>query len=257
MLVGTCWKRSQFVLTANFRSFSLIGLQIGSPSRFTITAGVLLKKIVGGSALMPSTFFGTIWLLSTLARTRSSAITRSSSGIDLLDRRDDLAHLLLRQGLEVGLDDPQVLEAHEPVGERHAGVGLELDRARAPACCRTLSRYDTALNATMCFWLFQLDDLRLVDEDAAAARQGVHARPAAVDRRRRRRGRASTVAVVCVAGCVVGAGAAGRRRRRLGLRRPACGHGRAPRAASPAPARPSADDDGDGTFCALSCDASA
>ena len=53
VLVGTCWNRSQFVLTANFRSFSLIGLQIGSPSRFTITAGVLLKKIVGGSALMP------------------------------------------------------------------------------------------------------------------------------------------------------------------------------------------------------------
>ena len=58
MFVGACWNRSQFVLTANFRSFSLIGLQIGSPSRFMITAGVVLKKIVGGSAFTPSTFFG-------------------------------------------------------------------------------------------------------------------------------------------------------------------------------------------------------
>jgi len=47
-----------------------IGLQIGSASMFTITAGVLLKKITGGSALTPSTFFGRIWLLSTCASTR-------------------------------------------------------------------------------------------------------------------------------------------------------------------------------------------
>src|SRR5262245_38258413 len=30
---GSCSKRSQFVLTAYFKSFPLIGLQIGSPSR--------------------------------------------------------------------------------------------------------------------------------------------------------------------------------------------------------------------------------
>src|SRR4029453_3467665 len=83
VLLGPYWNRSQFVLTAYFRSFSLIGLQIGSPSIFMITAGDLLKKIVGGSALMPSTFFETIWLLSIFARTRSSAITFSSSGIPL------------------------------------------------------------------------------------------------------------------------------------------------------------------------------
>src|SRR5262245_40901061 len=77
------WNRSQFVLTANFRLLSLIVLQIGSPSMLTITAGVLLKKIGGGSAFTPSTFFGTIWLLSRFASTRSSAITRSSSGSDL------------------------------------------------------------------------------------------------------------------------------------------------------------------------------
>src|SRR4029079_7168641 len=43
VFVGSCWKRSQLVLTAYFRSLSLIGLQIGSPSRLTMTAGVLLK----------------------------------------------------------------------------------------------------------------------------------------------------------------------------------------------------------------------
>ena len=48
----------------------------------TSTAGVWLKKIVGGSALRPSTFFGMIWLVSILASTRSRAITRSSSGSD-------------------------------------------------------------------------------------------------------------------------------------------------------------------------------
>ena len=58
VLVGTCWNRSQLVLTANFRSFSLIGLQIGSPSRFMITAGDVLKKIAGGSDFTPSTFLG-------------------------------------------------------------------------------------------------------------------------------------------------------------------------------------------------------
>ena len=35
---------------------------------FTSTAGVLLKKIGGGSAFTPSTFFGMIWLLSTVGQ---------------------------------------------------------------------------------------------------------------------------------------------------------------------------------------------
>src|SRR6476659_8278538 len=42
VFVGPCWKRSQFVLIAYLRSLSLIGLQIGSPSMFTSTAGVVL-----------------------------------------------------------------------------------------------------------------------------------------------------------------------------------------------------------------------
>ena len=72
------------MLTAYFRSVPVIGLQIGSPSIFTITAGVLLKNTTGGSAFTPSTFFGMIWLLSTLASTRSSAITRACCGISLV-----------------------------------------------------------------------------------------------------------------------------------------------------------------------------
>ena len=70
------------MLTADFRSFCAIGAQTGSPSRLTSTAGVLLKKTGGGSAFTPSMFLGMIWLVSMLARTRSSAITRSSSGTD-------------------------------------------------------------------------------------------------------------------------------------------------------------------------------
>src|SRR5262245_19811466 len=50
--------RSQLVFTANRKSLSEIGLQIGSPSMFTRTADRSLKKIGGGSALMPSRFFG-------------------------------------------------------------------------------------------------------------------------------------------------------------------------------------------------------
>jgi hypothetical protein len=72
------------VFTANFRSFFSIGLQIGSPSKLTSTAGVWLKKIFGGSALRPGTSFGLIVLLSTNARTRSSAMMRSFSGIALV-----------------------------------------------------------------------------------------------------------------------------------------------------------------------------
>ena len=71
------------MLTANLRSFSLIGLQIGSPSRLTSTAFFLLKNTTGGSAFTPSTFLGMIWLRSMLASTRSRPITRSSTGIVL------------------------------------------------------------------------------------------------------------------------------------------------------------------------------
>ena len=48
----------------------------------TRTAGVLLKNTVGGSALIPSAFFGMIWLASTCASTRSRPSTRCSSGTD-------------------------------------------------------------------------------------------------------------------------------------------------------------------------------
>ena len=72
------------MLTANFRSLSLIGLQIGSPSMFTRTAGVWLEKIGGGSAFTPSTFFGMIWLLSMAASTRSRAMTRSCGGTEVV-----------------------------------------------------------------------------------------------------------------------------------------------------------------------------
>ena len=51
-----------------------------------MTAGVLLKKIVGGSALTPSTFFGMIELLSTIrehAIERDDAIVVGNRLVDL------------------------------------------------------------------------------------------------------------------------------------------------------------------------------
>ena len=70
-----------------------------------------------------------IWLLSTFASTRSSAITRSSSGIAVDDLGDHLAHLLLRERREVRLGDLQRREVDEPLRERDLRVGLDLDRA--------------------------------------------------------------------------------------------------------------------------------
>ena len=99
-MVGPCWNRSQLVLTADVRSFCGIGAQIGSPSMLTSTAGVLLKKIGGGSAFTPSTFFGMIWLVSMLASTRSSAITRSSSGTDAVISSTTRPELIARQRRE-------------------------------------------------------------------------------------------------------------------------------------------------------------
>ena len=168
MFVGTCWNRSQLVLTANFRSFSLIGLQIGSPSRFTSTAGVLLKKIAGGSAFMPSMFFGMIWLLSTLARTRSRAITRSSSGIAFSIAAAISANLIFLQRLEIGFGDLEVLKLDESIRHRHDRVGFEPDRAK----CRLFgSDGAEGRRAERHHLLLRLParDLRLIHEDVAAA----------------------------------------------------------------------------------------
>jgi hypothetical protein len=47
---------------------------------FTRIAAFWLKKIGGGSAFTPSTFFGMTWLLSMAASTRSRPMTRSWAG---------------------------------------------------------------------------------------------------------------------------------------------------------------------------------
>src|SRR4029450_12542161 len=44
VFVGSCWNRSQLVFTAYFKSFSLIGLQIRSPPRVTITRGRVAEE---------------------------------------------------------------------------------------------------------------------------------------------------------------------------------------------------------------------
>ena len=143
------------MLTANFRSFSLIGLQIGSPSRFTITAGVLLKKMVGGSALMPSTFFGTIGLLSTLASTRSSAITRSSSGIAL-----SICAMISRTCSfgSVGKFASTIFIALKLTSRSSSATFVSASSLIVPIAglSSAFARYETALKATMCACFSQL-----------------------------------------------------------------------------------------------------
>ena len=88
------------MLTANFRSFSLIGLQIGSPSRFTITAGVLLKKIGRGIGLDA---LDVLRHDQALVQIGEDAIERNQSIVvwnRLVDRCGDLPHLLLLKGAE-------------------------------------------------------------------------------------------------------------------------------------------------------------
>ncbi len=120
--------RSQFVLIAYFRSVPAMGLQIGSPSRLTMTAGVLLKNTAGGSAFTPSTFFGMIWLLSTLASTRSSAITRPCWTMLLVTAVTTSWICGLAERREIGLADPQHREVDEPFGHRNLGIRFRLDR---------------------------------------------------------------------------------------------------------------------------------
>ena len=150
VLLGPCWNRSQFVLTANLRSTSLIGLHTGSPSMFTITAGVLLKNTVGGSDLMPSTVFGTIWLLSILASTRSSAMMRSSSGMALS------IWAVISRTWSFASDGKlaSVIVIFWNFTRRSARatlVSASTFTVPGVALSAVVERYDTALNATMCF----------------------------------------------------------------------------------------------------------
>ena len=129
------------MLTAYLRSFPAIGLQIGSPSMLTSTAGVLLKKIAGGSALTPSTFFGMIWLVSIVgehAIERDHALLDAGTPFgDLLDRSPRPASFASVG--KVRLRDLELREAHEPLVQRDAGVGLDLDRAERRLRRRVLS----------------------------------------------------------------------------------------------------------------------
>ena len=139
---------------------------------------------------MPSTFFGTIRLLSRLTRTRSSAMTRSSSGIAL-----SIVAVISRtcsfwSVLKVGFSDLHLLKTDQPVRDGNLCVRLDLDRAERGLVAGLAAIGDGAEGHEGCLVL-PARDLRLIDEDAAFARQAVHARPAAIDwrRRRSRRGR--------------------------------------------------------------------
>ena len=170
------------------------------------SAGFLLKKIGGGSAFTPGVSFGMIWLRSTLASTRSRAMTRSSSGIALSISATTSRVCSLGRVGKVGLGD---LPARRSLTSRSV--------ARTPSCrprpsgCRGPASSRPSLRTTpprtrparRCS--IPARHLWLVHDDVPAARRGVGPWPAAV-----RRGR-------------VGIGLCGRRRfgdgSRSGLRR--------------------------------------
>ena len=185
MLVGVCWKRSQLVLTANLRSRPFTSLQMGSPSKLTSTAGFLLKKILGGSALMPSMFLGMILLVSIDGE---DAVERDHAVLDgeaFGDFFGDLRGLFLLQRREIGLGDLEVREAHEPLGERDLRVGLDLDGAEVRLGRRRALR--RIRHRGVCRHLLLIvpgGDLRLIDDERRAALGDVLPGPAAIGRRR-------------------------------------------------------------------------
>ena len=202
LFVGVFWNRSQFVFTAYFRSFPLMGLQIGSPSMLTITAGLLLKKIVGGSAMMPSIILRHDLALVQISENPIERDDPLVDGNSLHNDADDFSHLLLRQGLEICVGNLHILKADQTVGDGHIGVGLELDRTeRRLVACLVAEGHDGECHKARLF--VPAGNLRLVDQNAAAARQVVESRPAAIDWRRWRRRPARPIAVVLAVAVVV------------------------------------------------------
>src|SRR5580765_1344425 len=81
MLVFVSWNRSQLVLITYLSRVPSTGPRMGGASVCTRMAGLVETKIGGGSVLI-FTPLALIWLRSTAARTRSSAITRLALGSD-------------------------------------------------------------------------------------------------------------------------------------------------------------------------------
>ena len=129
----------------------------------------------------------------TLVQVDEDAIERNDPLVvwnRLVDRCGDLAHLLLLERVESGFSDLHLLKTDQPVRDGNLCVRLDLDRAERGLVAGLAAIGDGAEGHEGCLVL-PARDLRLIDEDAAFARQAVHARPAAIDwrRRRSRRGR--------------------------------------------------------------------
>ena len=100
-----------------------MGLQIGSPSKFTSAAGFALKNTAGGSAFTPAH----------IAAGRSAGIDAGQHAIErddalfsrdrIQDVGDHALQLFFWQGRKVRFPDRELREIHQTLGDRDAGVG--------------------------------------------------------------------------------------------------------------------------------------
>lgn len=122
------------MLIANFRSLPLMGLQIGSPSKLTRSARVLLKKIAGGSALKPSTALRHDQALVDVREYAIESDHQLGRRECLRDFGEDIACLLARERREVRLGDPDARQVHQPLVQRGGRICFEFDRSERRLC---------------------------------------------------------------------------------------------------------------------------
>ena len=116
----------------------------------------MLKKIVGRIGLDA---LDVLRHDLALVEIREHAIERDHALVvwnRLVDLGSDLANLLLRQRLEIGLDDLHVLEADQALGRRDTFVSASSLIVPTAGLSAPWHGSDTALKATRCVCLSQL-----------------------------------------------------------------------------------------------------
>ena len=164
----------------------MIGLQIGSPSKLTRTAGVGAvenRRRIGLHAL------DVVWSNQALVHTGQHAVERDDALLArnrLGELADDGLHLFAVRLAEVGLGDGELLEADEAIVERDAGPGLHLDGADQ-GLVGALGRIGHGRVGNHVLLRVPTGDLRLIQDQPRTRRRRVRPRPPAVNRRRRGR----------------------------------------------------------------------